>query len=151
MSSPKWILLVALAALAGCMSAPGVQMAPAAADDAAKQFAPPDGKANLYIACSQGAGDRTVPVDITVDGKPAGTLIPGAYALVVVDPGRHDIQASTRSGTARLSLDAAAGKNLFYEVSLLTSGYVSRPDIGVVLIEQMGKLMVNQARLVQGP
>jgi len=151
MPSPKWILLVAVAALAGCMSAPGVQMAPPAADDAAKRYAPPDGKANVYIACSRGSGGSTVPIELSVDGKPAGTLIPGTYALVVVDPGRHDIQAATTSGTARLSLDAAAGKNLFYEVSLLTSGYVSRPDIGVVLIEQMGKLMVNQARLVQGP
>ncbi len=136
-------------ALVGCVTAPSVPMAAPAADADAKQFMPPAGKASLYIAWSNGSSGGA-SLDISVDGKLLGPIAPGTFYLVEVDPGRHEVSARSGMNSAAVAVDAAAGNNCFYEVTATSGAYGAiKPSLGVVLIEEMGKMMVRQAQRAQ--
>jgi hypothetical protein len=88
--------------------------------------------------------------DIVVDWKTIGPIGPGTFYLVAIDPGKHGIAATTTLNSATAALDAEAGKNYFYEVTSTGSGFTIQPSLGIVMIEDMGKLMVKQNRRAQG-
>jgi Protein of unknown function (DUF2846) len=136
-------------ALVGCMSAPSVPMAGQAADADAKQFQPPAGKANLYIAWSNDSSAR-VTLDVSVDGKLLGPIAPGMFYLATVDPGKHDVSAKSMTSSSNVSMNAEAGKNYFYELTASSGAYTAKPSLGVVLIEELGKMMVRQNKRAQG-
>ena len=150
MTTVRWIpLLMIMALVAGCMTAPSVPMASAALDAEAKQFTPPAGKANVYVAWSNDSSARTT-LDISVDGKLLGPIAPGRFYLAVVDPGRHDVSARSMTSSANVTLNADAGKNYFYQITASSGGYTAKPSLGVVLIEELGKMMVRQNQRAQG-
>jgi hypothetical protein len=78
---------------------------PLATDDqqaAAKSFAPPPGKGNLYVARTFGA--MASVCQVLVDGAPVGSLASGTFHVVPLNPGPHTVvvtgeesQASTRA------------------------------------------------------
>ena len=151
MTTGRWIpLLVIMALVGGCVTAPSVPMASPASDADAKQFLPPAGKANLYIARSNGSSGGSSLFDISVDGKLLGQIAPGTFYLAAVDPGKHELSAKSGMYSTSVAVDAAAGNNYFYEVMAASGAYgVSKPSLGVVLIEEMGKMMVRQAQRAQ--
>jgi Protein of unknown function (DUF2846) len=148
MTTGKWLpLLVIVTLVGGCMTAPGIPMASPASDADAKQFLPPAGKANLYVSRSNGSSGASF--DVSVDEKLLGPIGPGTFYLFAVDPGRHEVSVKSMMTSANITMDAAAGKNYFYEVTATSSGYAGKPSLGMVLIEEMGKLMVRQAQRAQ--
>jgi len=84
-----------------------------------------------------------------VDGKSIGPIEPGMFYLVTVEPGRHSIIAMATLNSAKVTLDAQAGRNYFYEVTSSGGGLAAQPSLGFVLLEEMGKLMVRQNRRAQ--
>lgn len=150
MKAAQWIVLLVAALLAGCVTGPSVTLAAADSDAAAKQFTPPDGRANLYIARSESPVGKAASFEIVVDGRTVGPIGPGTFYLVVVDPGKHVIAAGTTLTSVRATLDAEAGKNYFYQVTSNGSGFTAQPSLGIVLLEEMGKIMVRQNRRAQG-
>ena len=94
-------------------------------DAEAKQFTPPAGKANFYIAWSNSSsGGRAL--DISVDGKLLGPIAPGTFYLVAVDPGKHTVSAKVRDDSSNVAMDAAAGKNYYFEVTASTACTASK-------------------------
>src|SRR5271169_5341117 len=151
MTTGRWIPLLGIMTLVvGCVTAPSVPMAAPASDADAKQFMPPAGKANLYIAWSNGSSGGASHVDISVDGKLLGPIAPGTFCVVAVDPGKHEVSAKSGMNSATVAVEAAAGSNYFYEVTTTPGAYgANKPSLGVVLIEEMGKMMVRQAQRAQ--
>ena len=143
----KWLILVGLSVLAGCMTAP-VPLASPDADAASKKFQPPVGKANLYVAWS--GGPSAVHFKVAVDGKNVASIEPGTFYLETLDPGQHYLTVSSGLNTAREGLNAEAGKNYYYEVTSSSDDYTAKPSLGLVITGAMGKLMVNQNKLVAG-
>ena len=150
MAKGRWFPLLAAVTLAGCVTVASVPMATSASDADAKTFRPPEGRADLYVARSNGSAGAAGLFDISVDGKLVGPIAPGTFYLVVLDSGRHEISAATGMNTTRVTLDADAGRNYFYEVTATSGGFTAKPSLGIVLIEEMGKMMVRQAKRAQG-
>ena len=115
----------------------------------AKRFAPPDGKANLYVARSNAPNGERALFKVSVDGKAVGPIAAGTFYLVVLDPGKHRIAATSNENTSKASLDAQAGKNYFFEVTATAGTASARVSLGLVLLEQMGKIMVQQDKRAQ--
>jgi len=145
MAKGKWILLLALGALLGCVTA---KLAAPDSDAAAKKFQPPEGKANLYIAWS-GSSLGETPFKIIVDGKTVGAISPGTFVLVELGPGAHTAAAASIDTSSKVSLSVEAGKNYFLEVTAKSGDVTARPSVGVVLLEVMGKMMVQQNKRAQ--
>jgi len=142
MTNGKWISLLAVAAFAGCMTT--VQLAPSESDAAAKRFVPPDGKANLYVARSNASEGERALFGVSIDGKAVGPIAAGTFYLVVLDPGTHSVAATSNENTSKASFDAQAGKNYFFEVTATAGTATPRVSLGLVLLEPMGKIMVQQ-------
>lgn len=147
-------MAMAMAIAVGCQS---VRIAPpkasppadAAADEAAKRFEPPDGKASLYISRNQEAFYDGEPFMVSVDGRPVGYLAPGMFFLVPADPGPHQVSASSLAGFDKVEGSMKAGKLYFYALSKSSSAE-GKPSVGVVLFDAMGKTMVRQSKLAAG-
>ena len=144
----RWVALLVVAALAGCATA---QMASSASDADAKTFSPPAGKANLYVARSGDPSSSKARFNIAVDGKPVGPIPAGTFYLVVLNPGSHTLAASSPYNVARAAVPAEAGRNYFFEVTAADNTISSQVRLGLVLVEEMGKVMVRQNKRAQGP
>lgn len=99
---------VLLAAISGCASVP---MAPADADQLAKQFVPVQGKATVYVYRNEGFGGA-IKMGIYVDEKPIGQTAPHTYLRLVLAPGMHKIRGHAENHS-EIELDAKAGENYF--------------------------------------
>jgi hypothetical protein len=148
MMKDAWGLILAFALLVGCTTT--APMASAASDAAAKSFVVPEGKANLYIARAQSAYGGGALFKVLVDGQAQGSLAEGTFYLVAVDPGRHKIEVRTMANSDTASLDAAAGKNYFYELTATSGTSGVKPSLSLVLFEKMGQMMIRQGKLAQG-
>jgi hypothetical protein len=154
MKRAKWLALIFLAVVLGCQTAriPTPKASPQAdadADAAAKQFVPAEGKANLYVARNQESFYNGEPFMVAVDGKLVGYLAPGMFFLVPVDPGQHQVSASSLAGFDKVEGAIKADKDYFYAISKSSSNG-GRPSIGIVLFDAMGKMAVRQSDLAQG-
>ena len=156
MMRAKWLLLLGSLSLAGCMSSytppPPSPQASADQDAQAKQFAPPEGKGNLYI---QRASEfvllgQPTPFAVTVDGKEVGGIVPGMYYCFALEPGQHTLSASAEVSIAHETVTVEAGKSYFYQItSSKAADNTVKLTLSWVAIEAMGKLMVNQSKLGQ--
>ena len=149
MAKGKWILPILIMSLAACATAPVATVASSESDTSAKKFMPPEGKANLYIAWSNNPNGGARSFNVSLDGKMLGVISPGTYNNVAIDPGKHSIVVTSNLNSAKVSLDAAAGKNYFYEVTASAGTYTAQPSISLVLLEEMGKIMVRQNKRAQ--
>jgi len=137
-----WALgMSCLILLSACASAPA---ASADKDKEAKQFVTADGTANLYVARKSEMFGSIIAFKLLVDDKEKGSLSPATYQLFVLPPGQHKIEVSTGLKSARLTVDVAAGKNYFLSTGATAGDAIIQPELGVVLFEEMGKLMVSQ-------
>jgi hypothetical protein len=100
--------------VAGCAH---VQAAGGSADTAAKQFTPdPEGN---------GFGD-TLVANCQMDGLYIGGLAPDTYLLVTAAPGHHILVTSGPTNEESAELDAVAGQNYFFDVSITYAGPMMR-------------------------
>ena len=144
-----WLLGIAALALSACVSPPPpAPLASADADGAAKQFVPAEGLAGVYIVHEGSTFGAKTPIAVMLDGKSLGYLGVGTYFLVAVTPGRHKIQLPEGGDFAWLQVDAAAGKNYYYTVSVGGESN-AKPSLSIVLLDSMGKLMVRQYHRAQ--
>jgi len=154
MKRAKWLLTLAVFTLSGCMTAGYTPPAPSPLassdqDAEAKQFAPPDGKGNLYI---QRANERVLfgqptPFAVTVDGREVGGIVPGMYYYFPLEPGRHTLSASSEVSIAHETVNVEPGKNYFYQItSSKAADNTVKLTLSWVLLEPLGKLMINQSK-----
>ena len=147
MIKSTWILLAILVAVLaqGCASVPA--QPPSEAEQAAKRYAPESGQANVYVSRTDESLGKTIGFELFVDGVKAVTLTPGSFTLVPVAPGTHVIKIAAPANSMSATLQAAAGKNYFYQVSPKAAApLVVVPEISLVIIEALGRMMVNQTR-----
>jgi len=140
-------LAILFGLLVGCA---GTTPASSSSDIEAKKFSPEPGMAGLYIARTYDTFASLVPFPVDVDGNEIGYLSAGGYLLVPVGPGQHTVQVSSMVNTDRAVFEAAAGRNYFYEVQAIKQGAIAQAQLGIVLLEPMGRLMVNQSKRIEG-
>jgi hypothetical protein len=112
-------------------------------------FAPSSGKARIYVAQRAMVYAAYPQLEIAVDGRPVGATSPGAFRMIEVDPGPHEI-AVTSHGEKTISLVAAADSNYFLRV--LAKRRFSDWKIGRidrVSDAAAGRRMILAAQLVQ--
>lgn len=134
------LLILLVFSLTGCATA----KAPSSQDSEAKRFEPAAGKANLYLVRKSESFGSLVGFQWGLDGKDEGSLSPGTYQLVSLEPGKHKIDVHAGLNSTSLDFDADAGKNYFYETGAKAGSALIQPEISLVLLEPMGKLMVSQ-------
>ncbi|MDW8308470.1 MAG: DUF2846 domain-containing protein [Verrucomicrobiales bacterium] len=129
--------------LGGCASVP---MTSASLDSEAKTFTPPPGKANIYVNRGGGLG-TAVTVQVILDGRVVGALAPNTYMLLSVPPGEHVL--STGAGAEKVEiqkLNAEAGKNYFYRVSLAMGWVMARVHLRPMTEEEGRKAVLGSKR-----
>lgn len=98
-----------------------------------RKLLPISSKTSLYVcreaAAFSGAGNRTTAV---VDGRPIGTLKPGDFAHVVVEPGAHSIHVKRNPGgdSGVLKVTSQASEVLIVWVGMTGAGF------GVLTVDQ---------------
>ena len=142
------IICAAALLLAGCtvpiplpQKAP---LAPAEADAEGKRFAPPAGKANIYIARTSIVGSR-YRFGVLLDGKPAGQVALDTYLLLQVDAGQHRISVTTPENQYALPVDARDGQNYFYEAVSRTGFAYANAELRP-LADADGRKLVQETR-----
>jgi hypothetical protein len=133
--------VVLLAIFAGCASVP---MASGDADSAAKQFAAPAGRANLYVYRNERMGGA-IKMGVYVDDKPVGQTAARTYLLIPLTPGKHKIRGHAENNS-ELDLDARAGQNYFVWQEVKMGALSARNNLHLV-DEATGKKGVSQCKL----
>jgi hypothetical protein len=156
MMRARWLLILGIVALSGCVTyTPPAPSPPASpeSDAQAKQFLPPPGKGDLYIARPSEFVllGKSTPYAVAVDGNQVGGLMPGMYYCIALEPGNHALSASSESSTSSVTVPVEAGKNYYYQLTASNaSDNTVRLSLGWVILEPMGKLMVQNNKRAQG-
>jgi hypothetical protein len=146
----KFQILCAVTALllAGCtVPIPLPQktpLAPAAADAEGKRFAPPAGKANIYVARTSIVGSR-YRFGVLLDGKAAGLVALDTYLLLQVDAGPHRIGVTTPENQYAVDVDAREGQSYFFEAVSRTGFAYANAELRP-LADAEGRRVVLQTR-----
>ena len=137
------LTVLALAFLSGCAS---VAMMDAAEDTRAKSFAPPPGKANIYVYRNETMG-AAITMEVMLDGNSAGKTASKTYFLFEVSPGTHEL-ASKAENTSTLRIDAQAGRNYFVWQEVKMGVMSARSQLSLV-DDTTGRAGVNECKRVQ--
>ncbi|MBL8951406.1 MAG: DUF2846 domain-containing protein [Myxococcaceae bacterium] len=86
-------LFVLNVTLFGCATVP---LAPESADRAAKGFAPPAGKAGLYVYRPSAFAMSAVTVNVKLNGRALGLLKVGTYLHAVLEPGTYTLVSQSQ-------------------------------------------------------
>jgi hypothetical protein len=146
-----WLVPVVLVALAGCLTYTPPAPSPFASsqsDAQAKQFSPAQGKGNLYVSRP---GELTIfgkpaPYGVALDGREVGGIVPDMYFCFAIDPGAHTLSVSCQGSVDTVTVRVEAGKNYYYQLTTATVDNKAKLTLGLVIIEPMGKLMVNNTK-----
>jgi hypothetical protein len=137
-------MLMALAALtlAGCATPP---TATPDLDAAAKTFAVPPGKANIYLFRDEVLGGA-IAMDVYLNGKLMGQTGPTTYFKFEVLPGRYSILSKAENDSS-IDVQAEAGRNYFVwqEVKM---GMLYARNLLQQVDEQRGRAGVAQCKLI---
>jgi hypothetical protein len=126
----------------GCAS---VTMDSSSADAQAKQFTPASGTASLYFCRDSGIAGNQV-AQVQMDGLVIGSLAKDTFLIVSVNPGHHVAAVAGRSNSEQLPIDAEAGKNYFFNVSITWAGVGVRHRNIEFMSEADGRNAVNKAK-----
>lgn len=139
----KTILFAFSALLIGCAS---TKLATADQDREAKRFSSKENTSNIYISRKSETFGKLVPFAVRVDDVDFGTLTPGTYQYVSVGPGNHKIEIKAGINSATIALNAIPMKNYFYSTGAKAGDPIIQPEINLVLLDVMGKLMISQSK-----
>ena len=117
----------------------------------AKAFRPTADQANIYIARKTETFGALLGFKVLVDGQLVAELKGGTFAFAQVGPGPHKIEIQGGVNSASVDLKADGGKNYFYETGAKAHTALLQPEIGLVLLEPMGRLMISQSSLAHAP
>ena len=152
----RWLLLFVVVALSGCLTfTPPAPSPPASpeSDAQAKQFLPAQGKGNVYVARPSEFVllGKSTPYAVTLDGKQVGGLMPGMYYCVALVPGNHALSASSEASITNMTVSVEAGRNYYYQLTASNASDNNvKLSLGWVILEPMGKLMVQNNKRAQG-
>ena len=146
-----WLVPVLLFSFVGCVTYAPPSASPFASstsDAEAKRFVPPQGEGNVYVSRP---GEVTIlgqptPYGVTLDGKEVGGIMPNMYFCLSLKPGAHTLAVSSQDGTDTATVIVEAGKNYYYQLNTSTVDNKTRLSLGLVILEPMGKLMINNTR-----
>ncbi|WP_255990560.1 DUF2846 domain-containing protein [Chitinolyticbacter albus] len=145
----KWIATVcaaaAMVAFSGCASVPS---APAAVEAAAKQFAPKEGKANVYVYRNETLG-AAITMPVALDGQQAGETAAKTFFAFEVEPGQHEL-ASEAENTSKLDLTVEAGKS-YYVWQEVKMGVLMAGSKLQQVDEAIGKAGVLECKMIDSP
>jgi hypothetical protein len=134
------VSLLGLLLLGGCVAS--VPMADNSADADAKKFQPEAGKASIYICRGAGIAGNLL-IQTQVDGLQVGALAWNTYSLISVAPGHHVVAVSGPTNEEELPVDAVAGSNYFFQVSMIWAGPGIRHRHIEVMTDADGRQYVN--------
>lgn len=118
------------------------------AGTAAKQFQTTASLANVYfVRQSNGFGD-TLEEQISVDGQSVGAVAPNTFILLNVPPGHHVITVAGPTNSEQALLDALAGNNYSYAVSIKWAGPMIRHRPIEAMSDADGRAAVASTKLV---
>lgn len=143
-----WVLAALAVSLfaGGCASTP---RASADLDAKAKRFeAPPDGLSRLYIYRNELLG-TLAGLDLTVDGRPAGTTKGKTYVIADVPAGPH-VVVSEGENTSTLNVSTQAGQSVFIWQEVKMGAFRARSQLALATPEQ-GRAGVLESELVESP
>jgi len=141
-----------LAALALAMSscATSVPLASESDDAGAKTFAPPNGRASIYVVRDGGyVSGMFVVFRVSLDGIERGALANTTYLVFSVDSGRHIVTASGNENREQVTLDIEAGQNYFVSVRSKIGYRTARVTVKQLTATE-GRQAVRDARLASG-
>jgi hypothetical protein len=143
----KWIVPGVLAAVvsmfSGCASVP---MAPAAADQAAKQFSKLPDKANIFVYRNESMG-AAIKMGLYLNDAPIGQTAAKTYVNVQVAPGTYKIRSHAENNS-EVTLDAKAGEVYFLWQEVKMGFGSARSNLQIVNAET-GKKGVSSCSLAQ--
>ncbi|MDH3275161.1 MAG: DUF2846 domain-containing protein [Gammaproteobacteria bacterium] len=142
-----YLIAVAMLLVSGCAAT--IELASPEEDVAAKLFAAPEGKANLYVTRKDQFTGSAVLFQVVVDGRVEGGLAPGTYRMITVEPGRHIVSVTTAENQSTQKIDAVAGKCYFFEVKPKIGMIAARVEV-IPLSEPDGQKAVAQNSLAEG-
>jgi hypothetical protein len=135
----RYIVIVFMLVLAGCSAVP---LASPKEDEIAKQFHPSSDHAVIYVFRDQVLAGAAVAATLFVDGKLTGGINDHDFRTIEVEPGRHQLSATSNTGVvASLPIEAQAGQLYFVRAT----GW---PRLTLVSSEE-GKRQVRKCRLEQ--
>jgi hypothetical protein len=136
------ISVILLLVLSGCASVP---MAPLEQDAQAKQFAPAQSRAALYIYRNENFGGA-IPMSVSVNGKAIGQTAAKTYFMLNVPPGKYSVESHAEN-VSNLSLTAEAGKNYFVWQEVKMGMWMARSLLQQV-DEAIGRAGVTESKLI---
>jgi uncharacterized protein YceK len=135
-------MIIGYAFLSGCAS---VNKAPAAADTAAKSFAPNTNYAQVYVYRNETLG-AALSMPVTVDGKLAGNTGPHSFFKFDLPEGKHTI--TSQGDESSLDIQAQKNKN-YYVWQEVKMGAFSGGSKLQLVDETKGKAGVSECTLIQ--
>lgn len=120
----KCILLLVLMQVSYAASADAPVFATTTQSNYARKFVPPKGKAVVYIYQRRGDGKGVSPT-IWLNKYKVGRLVPGAFTVLKLSPGRLKIRVNANK-PAHLSIVAKAGKIYRFRLSVTQTAAGSR-------------------------
>lgn len=147
MKTLRFLLAASLLA-AGTSACVSIPRAAPEHDRAAKTFAPPPGKANLYVFRDESMG-AAVKMSVILDGRILGDSGSGTYVLAAIDPGPHRVVSKAPEADAVLDFTAEADKNVFVWQEVKMGVFSARTALHLV-DEKSGRERVATCELVLG-
>lgn len=142
------VVFLAFLSLCGCTT---LKMASNAQDADAKEFHPPQGKANLYVIRRTAAWDNFTLYQLSIDGRPLGQLATDTYQMASLSPGDHTLEIRGNDLVTTVKITAEADKNTFYQTELKRGTSGAQLEVSPVLFEEIGRSLVTRANRIQTP
>lgn len=135
----RFIALVLMLILMGCSAIP---LASPKEDEIAKQFRPSSDHAVIYVFRDQVLAGSAIAATLFVDGKLTGGINDHDFRMIEVEPGKHQLSATSNTGVvAALPIEAQPGQLYFVRAT----GW---PRLMLVSSEE-GKKQVRKCKLEQ--
>jgi hypothetical protein len=138
------VALTAALLMTGCASVP---MASKDADAKAKQFAPSQGVASLYVYRNEFVG-AAIKMNVLVDGTSLGDTVANSYIFKTLPAGSHTIVSKAENDSS-LTLEMVAGQTYFVWQEVKMGVLYARSKLHLV-DEATGEAGVKDCALVKG-
>jgi hypothetical protein len=120
------LLVLLIISIAGCA---GVPEGSAAMKQQALSFAPPPGKAGVYVIRPYHMLGAAILNNISLDYQVFGALETSSYLYGTVSPGLHTLRCADLPSASIVPFNAEAGKNYYFQAraSLTANAIVVKP------------------------
>lgn len=132
------------AVLGGCTAT--VPMMSEQYDLAAEKFQPAPGMGNIYVVRDDDFKGSAIAFRIEVDGRSIGSIAPGTYHLLELNPGDHTLLATTQENSDHEKIGLAEGQIYFIEVEPKWGVIAARVSLEIVDEQRGKKLVIDGSR-----